>query len=136
MGRIAGLMDRLGLVGRVAGLLLGLLGVLAAVFAGVVVAADVVIPVSVHEAAVAVAERALVDGTLAGAGRLQNTGALLQSRRAVVVAIVTLLAVASTSLLRVGLGEVGLDSGVRLDLDGGDSGGEDSNGAKKFHLEL
>ena len=65
----------------------------AAVLAGPVVDADVVLPVVVHEAVVAVAERTGTDGILARAWHLHDAGALVQHGRAVVLVVVVVAAV-------------------------------------------
>ena len=67
---------------------------LAAFFASLVVDADVVVPVRVHAAVVAVAERSGAKSLLAGARRLQYARAALEGRWTIVV-------------LRVGAGGVG-----------------------------
>ena len=82
-GVMVELMPLLGLVGRLVGDL-----VLSAVLAGAVIDADVVVPVGVHEAVVAVAEGASAEGLLGGAWHLDDARALVQHRRAVVVTVV------------------------------------------------
>ena len=74
--------------------LVGLVGLVAAVFAGPVIDADVVVPVGVHPAVVAVAERTSTEGLLARAWHLHDTGALVQDGRAVVLVVVVAAVVA------------------------------------------
>ena len=122
----------------------------AAVFAGLAIDTDVVVPVGMHESIVAVAQRTRLQGCLAGAGRLQHTGAPFQSRRAVVVAIAVGVAVRRTRLAPVtillvwwselfdfdggGLASVDVEFGFGdqgglglVDLDGADCGGKHGN---------
>jgi len=62
--------------------------VFAAVFASLVVNAHFVVPVGVHEAFVAVAKRGVAQGQRAGAGWLEDTGALVQNGWAVVIVVI------------------------------------------------
>ena len=61
---------------------------LATVLARVLVNAHGVVPVSVHPAVVAVAEGPVLDHARAGARQLEDTGALVQHRRSVVLLVV------------------------------------------------
>jgi len=72
-------------LGRESASVVVLVFLLAAVFASLVVDADVVGPVGVHAAVVAVAEGTGADGLLAGSRGLQHAGAALESRRTMVV---------------------------------------------------
>ena len=72
----------------------------AAVFARLAVDADVVVPIGVHEAVVAVAQRTGLQGCLAGARRLQHARAPFKSRRAVVVAVAVAVRVAAVQRAR------------------------------------
>ena len=72
-------------MGRESASVVVLVFLLAAVFASLVVDADVVGPVGVHAAVVAVAEGTGADGLLAGSRGLQHAGAALESRRTMVV---------------------------------------------------
>ena len=86
------------------------MAVASAVAAGLlVVDADVVIPVGVHEALVAVAEGGPFEDGLAGTGGLIDTGASLQGGRAVV--LIVAVAVVPAVVVPVALG-VGFHFGL------------------------
>ena len=88
---LMGLMRRELLMGflrmRMVAALVGVL-LLAAVVTGLVIHAHGVVPIGVHETGVAVAKRTLLEGSLARAGWLKHTWALIKSRRAVVLAVI------------------------------------------------
>ena len=89
-----------------------------------VIDADVVVPVSVHEALVAVAERGSVKDGLAGTGRLIHAGTSLQGGRAtvVIVAVAIVIPVAGLSVgFNFCLAELGWYCSNLLKVDG--SGG-------------
>ena len=96
-----------------------------AVCAGMtVIDTNVVVPVSVHEALVAVAEGGPIKDGLAGTRRLIHTGASLQGGRAtvVVVTVAIVIPVASLSVgFNFGLAELGWYCSNLLKVDG--SGG-------------
>ena len=112
--------------------------------AGLVIDADVVVPVSVHEAVVAVAERSGADSIFAGAGWLQHAWASLKGGRAPVVVVIA--AVATVFVLpfalsfclgfSLGLGELDLAIGLcdLLKVERRGCGKEEGNRSEGLHL--
>ena len=124
---------------------------LATVFASLAVHAEVVVPVGVHEAVVAVAERSGTDGLLAGTRGLKDTRASLKGGRAPVVIIRVAAAVAVVVAVTITAFSIDFDASVNLrfllsenllnwlfeevlDADGGGSSYEEDCG-KGFHFE-
>ena len=89
------------------------MAVASAVFAGLlIIDADVVVPVGVHESLVAVAKRGSLQDGLASTGRLIDTWASLEGGRAIVlvvaVAIVPAFVMPVAVAVRVGYSHFGL----------------------------
>ena len=105
-----------------------------------VIDADVVVPVGVHESVVAVAERGSVKDLLAGAGGLQHSWASLKSGWAAVSIAAVVVPIAVIAISAPVFGCFGLTELLRscidfLEDDGlRDGGGEDGK-ANEFHCE-